>query len=89
MEPVRVYTVLGDERQAQASDFKELESLQAGMLSAYRDRDFDEAARLIEACRKCPLAPAGYYKIFEERVTQLKTRRPGDDWDGVYDAASK
>ena len=89
-KPVRVYTVMGDEKYAAASSFQSWRQSHEQMLQAYRARDFDGAFKLIKACR----AQAGgkletVYAIYSERCVTLMKAPPPANWDGVYEAKSK
>lgn len=89
-EPVRIFTLLGDEALAQSESFKSWQAAQASMLAAYRTMKFEEAETAISECR----ALAGgrlsaYYDMYQERISALKTNRPGAGWDGVFVATTK
>lgn len=89
-EPVRVFTLLGDERLAQSEEFKAWREAQTAMLAAYRAMNFDEAENKIAECRNLSAGRiAGYYTMYQERMTALKTNRPGTGWDGVFVATTK
>lgn len=89
-EPVRIYTLLGDETQAQSQNFQTWQQAHVKMMTAYRGQDFVLAELAIADC----LAASGerlhdYYSMFAQRIAGLKTNRPGAGWDGVYIATSK
>lgn len=90
-EPVRIYTLIGDEAAAASDRFASWRALHEKMISAYRAMDFDGAENLIAECRKASGgALDNFYTMFAERVKSLKTNRPGlGGWDGVYEATSK
>lgn len=88
-EPARIFTVLGDAKRADEA-FREWQSLHARMMAAYRAQDFDGAESLLCQCRdRADPAMHKFYDIFAARIDALKENRPGDGWDGVYDAISK
>ncbi len=89
-EPVRVYTLLGDERLAQSESFKAWRAAQNNMLALYRAMDFDGAETAIAECRTLAGGQMpGYYDMYLERIQTLKTNRPGAGWDGVFVATTK
>ena len=88
-EPVRIYTLIGDEVEAQTAVFKNLAERHGRMMAAYRAQDFDTALSLIRECSGQIPAMDGFYGIMAERIAVLDKTRPGDGWDGVYEATSK
>ncbi len=89
-EPVRVFTLLGDERMAQGEAFKGWRAAQNRMLALYRAMDFEAAETMIAECRTLSGGQmSGYYDMYQERISALKTNRPGAGWDGVFVATTK
>lgn len=85
-EPVRIFVLIAE---VQDSAFKSLASLHNRVIEAYRARDFDGALVLIKECTGKITAMDGFYAVMAERIATLNKNRPGDDWDGVYEATSK
>ena len=89
-EPVRIFTILGDEHMAQSESFMLWKSAQSRMLSAYRAMNFDEAGSVLMECRDLSAGRLnGYYDMYQQRIDSLKTNRPNDGWDGVFVATTK
>lgn len=88
-EPVRIYTLIGDVAEAQSDTFKILSSLHNRMIAAYRVQDFDDALALIDECSGKNAAMGGFYAMMTSRIAELSKNRPGDGWDGIYEATSK
>jgi adenylate cyclase len=90
-EPEAVFTVLGRAELEQDPHCKELRTLNAEMLAAYRKQDWDGALALIERCRKAAngLDVTGLYDMYVERIATYRADPPPKDWDGVYEAETK
>lgn len=89
-DAVRVFTIYGDATIANSAAFKTLQSLHNQMIAQYRAGDFDGALGLIAQCRsKAGISMDKFYTIFVDRIDALKKHRPGENWDGVYEAQSK
>jgi adenylate cyclase len=83
-EPVRIFTIVGDESVARTESFKKAQALQLAMLDAYRARNWDQALQLIDQLRESgPESAQGYFSIFGERIREFRANPPGPDWDGV------
>jgi len=83
-EPVRIFTLVGDESVARTESFKKAQALQLAMLDAYRARNWDQALQLIDQLRESgPESAQGYFSIFGERIREFRANPPGPDWDGV------
>lgn len=73
-EPTRVFELLSKEPRTSR--------LQAG-LAAYRNQEWEVAAREFEACRvDDPADPVP--NVFLERIAYLNAHHPSPDWDGVW-----
>ncbi len=89
-QAVRVFTIIGTAEKAASVEFQELTRHHTDMLTAYRERRWDDAQESLEICR-------GYgedvlirlYEIYEERFTVYKETPPPEDWDGAYVALTK
>ena len=88
--PVRVYTVLGPPSVAMDPDFRRLETLNARMLLAYRGQDWAEAACLAEQCKALDDGRlAGFYELYQTRISDLRRNPPPPGWSGFYVATTK
>ncbi|MDB5490867.1 MAG: Adenylate cyclase, partial [Micavibrio sp.] len=88
-EPVRIYTLIGDEVEAQTAAFKNLAERHGRMMAAYRAQDFDVALSLIRECMGQIDLMDGFYNIMADRIGEMQKHPTGDSWDGVYEATSK
>ena len=83
-EPVRIFTLLGDEALAESDTFERLQKTQNDMLCAYRARDWTAALGRIDQLEKLGADPLKrYFTIFRARITEFQKAPPGPDWDGV------
>jgi len=89
-EPVRIYTLIGDQDMARSKVFKKWKAAHNGMLAAYRISDFTCAA---QDCKEASELSDGklknYYDLFRERIIYYTKNAPPEDWNGVYIAESK
>jgi adenylate cyclase len=89
-EPIRIFTLVGDESVAGTESFKKAQALQLAMLDAYRARNWDQALQLIDQMRESgPESAQGYFSIFGERIRGFQANPPGPDWDGVEKRLTK
>ncbi len=89
-EPVRIYTLIGDEKMAQSESFHEWKDAHDRMLASYRKLDLSSAAHALAECRSFSSGRiSGYYDMMTERMEALKQNRPNDGWDGVFTATTK
>lgn len=89
-EPVRIFTLLGEESRAADPAFAAWKKDHDAMMKAYRARDFAGAILLAEKCRmEHGEEIEGFYAMFAARIGELRVRPPEEGWDGVYVATSK
>ena len=89
-EPVRIFTLVGDESVARTESFKKAQALQSTMLDAYRARNWDQALQFIDQLRESgPESAQGYFSIFGDRIREFQTNPPASDWDGVEKRLTK
>ncbi len=87
---VRIYTILGDESVALDPRFADLVGAHERMLSAYRDRRWDEAAAALDECSEKGFdGLTGLYDLYRERLEVFRHDPPPADWDGSYVALTK
>lgn len=93
-EPVRIYTLLGNEDMAQNNEFKSLKRKFTEALEAYRGRDWKNAKSLLKECEGLnkgikEFDLQGLFDLYKERIkVNMKAKLP-QDWDGVFIATSK
>lgn len=89
-KPVRVYTLVGDADFAMMESFRAWSAAHAGMIAAWRGRQWQEAAALVAQCRKHAAGKLeSYYALALERIAAMEKDDPGPDWDGVTVAKAK
>lgn len=90
-QPVRIYTLLGDEAHATSAEFTALAEAHGDMIAAYRAQQWDTAARALETAGSLNpgLELSGFYDLMTERITEFMAEPPGPEWDAVYEATSK
>ena len=90
-EPVRIFTIVGDEAEAKTERFGRLRANQERMLACYRAQDVAGARSGIAACLQDAAAYdlAGLYEEYAARLDEMEQDPPGPDWDGVFVAKSK
>lgn len=90
IEPVRIYTLIGNKAVRDSEEFKKWASAHNAMLAAYRTGDFDCAA---QDCKEAREAANGrlekYYDLFRDRIIEMIKTPPSEEWNGVYIAKSK
>jgi len=88
--PVRVFALLGDEKVADEVWFRAISEAQAAMLKSYRAGDWARASALLSLCRR---ASEGRFqtlwKLYEDRIAELRAAALPADWDGVTVARQK
>jgi len=91
--PEDIFTLLGDQELLEDQRFQDLKYSHNGMLAAYFDGEWDHALELLATARgqaKELGLPVGHiYRIFEERLNELKTQPVPADWDGTYVSVKK
>ena len=88
-EAVRIYALMGDEKQRDDPSFRNLCEQHENMLRTYRGQDWDAAHRLVEICRQFDKRLEVLYEMYDERINQYLVEPPGKDWDGVFIATTK
>lgn len=87
---VTIYTVFYNPDATMAAAWMMARDLHNGMLEYYRSQQWDNA---IELCHELTGEFGGamdqYYKIWIERIAEMRTRELPTDWSGIYVATSK
>lgn len=83
-EAVRIYALLGDAKAALAPHFRAHAARHERMLIRYRARDWAGAHAAVAECRNYDPELAGFYDMYDARITHFEERPPPDDWDGVF-----
>lgn len=90
LQPVRIYTLLGDHEAAKDPAFHVLQMDHAKLLKLYREREFKAALDILSDClAHAPRSITGYYAMMRERIEALQKTPPDESWDGVFVAQSK
>lgn len=90
VKPVRVYTLLGDEKWSRNKAYQDWAARHARMIETYRAGDFAQALDALEKCRTLARGNLrAFYDLYEKRLGEFHANPPGADWDGVYVATSK
>jgi adenylate cyclase len=88
-QPTRIYTLtelLGHDPEMLVN----LRALQDEFLRAYRRQDWDGAEKLLARCRAAGCeALAGYYQVFADRISVLRSAVLSPGWDGAYAMTEK
>ncbi|MDO8270885.1 MAG: adenylate/guanylate cyclase domain-containing protein [Gammaproteobacteria bacterium] len=79
-EPVRIFEVIGEEGTVSASTLLELTTF-ASALQAYRARQWDEAQALFEQLGG---AAVNLYRVYLERIPELRSLELPSNWDAVF-----
>lgn len=89
-DPVRVFTLVGDESVAATPGFRAWAEAHGQMINAYRGRRWGEAASLVGACEALAVGKLqSYYKLAREKIEAFERDDPGPSWDGVTIAKGK
>jgi len=92
-EPVKIYSLAGDETFAKQEDFTAFRAMNATMITAYRTQDWQSAFDALELMEvqseKLGITAEEYIFIYETRIAEFRANPPGPNWDGVYTATSK
>jgi adenylate cyclase len=83
-EAVRIYGLIGGEKLATSTDFRELAMCHERLLTAYRSRSWDEAALLAEQCRGQKPGLSRLYDVYCQRIAGFRNDPPPPGWDGVF-----
>jgi adenylate cyclase len=91
--PEPVHALIGDAGMASGEPFRQLADLHGRLISAYRDRRWDEAAAVLARLHRQTeqhfprLMPL--YALYERRIAAFRADPPPQAWDGVYAALGK
>lgn len=92
--PVRIFTLVGDEKLAVDGAFEKFRTHHDDMLAAYRSMAWSEALDRIDTCEALgreieAMDFTALYAMFRARIIQMHKIPPKEDWDAVFDATSK
>ncbi|OGS38004.1 MAG: hypothetical protein A2506_07230 [Elusimicrobia bacterium RIFOXYD12_FULL_66_9] len=90
-KPVRIFTLVDDEKVAASPEFRTLETAHKSVLDAYRRQDWDGLDKAVALARPLgqPFRVAGLYDVYLERAAAFRASPLPVDWDGVFTATSK
>jgi adenylate cyclase len=86
-EPVRIYEAMGRAGEL-GVERSRLRELFGDGLTAYRQRDWDEAQTHFEGCLRIA-AEDGPARLFLERIALFRGAPPPADWDGIWRLSEK
>ena len=92
-EPERIHALLGVEEMVANETFQQLRAANEAMLGSYRSQDWQPASVALDGME--PLAGRlgveleAYISIYRSRIAYFRENPPGEQWDGVYVAATK
>ncbi|MBI5622388.1 MAG: adenylate/guanylate cyclase domain-containing protein [Elusimicrobia bacterium] len=89
LQPVRIFTLLGDAGVKESPVFQELQLAHDAMLASYRGQKWGQAVELLGRCRKLEPSLKVLHDLYAERIQAFRENPPESDWDGVYVATSK
>ena len=86
-----IYILVGDDQVARTSEFTQLQEKHAEFLSAYRNREWDEAKQLcVTLGNQSNIYDIHlYYKVMSDRISTYEMTPPANDWHGIYNAEQK
>ncbi|MFO0993535.1 MAG: adenylate/guanylate cyclase domain-containing protein [Hyphomicrobiales bacterium] len=90
-EPEKIYALLGPATMRADEDFAKLRKVHEELLTAYGERRWSDALRLLQDYRDRYVhwGLSVLWSIYEERVKQYLETPPPADWDGVYRLRTK
>ncbi len=88
-QPVRIYTLLGDETIAKTPSFLKQQKTHDDFLGAYRRQAWDDAERIMPQGRRGDFHLDTLYDLYASRIAEFRAHPPGGDWDGVFTATTK
>lgn len=94
-KPVRIYTLLGEDKLQEEDTFRNLLKGHDELLAAYREQEWQDAVKLLSKVSKLACAVDGgldlerFYKLYAERIKAFRLDPPGKNWDGVFIATTK
>lgn len=92
LKPVTIFALLGGLELKGEVFFPRLIQQHQAMLTAYRQRCWDDAERYLEACREMSIPGIKLntlYELYLSRITSHRKNPPAHDWDGITTADSK
>jgi len=81
---VRVYGLLGNPLTHANPKFRALATFHDRIFELLRARQWDDARRLIDQCRKLSGASQKLYELYLARIAWIESHAPGADWDGGF-----
>ncbi|WP_458722321.1 CHASE2 domain-containing protein [Shimia sp. W99] len=91
--PETIFALLGDKSMRDEAGFQEIFSLNEQMHEAYDAQEWDKALQKLDLMQSInehlELSLAVYLDLFRNRISELRSDPPGEDWDGVYKFTKK
>jgi len=93
LEPERIHALIGLEDMLRKDEFVALSAVNDRMLSSYRQQKWQVALAALDEigplAERVGFGVTEYLAIYRARIRDFTDNPPGNDWDGVYTAASK
>jgi adenylate cyclase len=90
-QPDPVYAIVGRKEFGTTAEFKRLQALVAQLIECYRGRNWEGALQVIERGRQN--SEAGrlgmLLDLYSERIHELRSNPPPDNWNGAYQLLTK
>jgi adenylate cyclase len=89
-QPVRIYSLLGDEVVQEERWYSDASKIQEQFLSYYRKQDWERAENYLNELDKVEeFNFSGLIRLYKKRMEEYKLSSLEMEWDGVYSATSK
>ena len=87
LEPISIYEPLGFKDQVLDQIIDETDRFHRA-LDRYKEQRWDDAEQLLVVLSQADPSRK-VYKLYLERVANLRAKPPGDNWDGVFTFTTK
>ena len=88
-EPVRIFSILGDEDLSNSDDFKRYKYHHNLMIEKLRNQEWELAEKYTLESMSYKKATSELYALYLDRIEFYKNNPPPDNWDGSFEALTK
>ena len=88
-EPVKIYALLGNEEEAEKSEFQTLKNAHDDFMALYRNAEFKKALKLLDQDVFQSYNLSGLYAVYKGRIQDFIDNGTPENWNGVYFARGK